>query len=95
MQLYAPFPNIYFSNNKRPFMTPKTERRTAPQKSDDQLYALSKNSIQNFIQTERRHDELDRLREVSEQKRVWRNVFIICTLSLFGLIALATMGLIS
>ena len=73
-------------------MTHKTERRTAAQKSDDQLYALSTHSIEEFISKERRHDELDRLREVSEQKRVWRIIFTACMLMNLIFIALAVAG---
>jgi len=71
---------------------PTSNRRLTPQKPTEELYNLSKKEIAAFIEEERRHDELSRLNEVRQQKRVWVysvvfaasvNALLIC-FALFG-----------
>ena len=45
------------------------------------------------LKTERRHDELARLREVWAEKRLWWRVFIACLLLNGGFVALGLWGL--
>lgn len=68
----------------------KTERRVEPKKSEKELYGIS--NIDSFIEKERRHDELDRLREVREQKQVWLKTVLFCGLLNLVLICLAIWG---
>ncbi|PPR13304.1 MAG: hypothetical protein CFH43_01098 [Proteobacteria bacterium] len=68
-------------------------RRANKTASDADLYKVSKSSIKEFIKKERRHDELDRLREVQSQARVWRRVVLFCGLLNLLLISLAVWGL--
>ena len=67
-------------------------RRTKAQKADAELYSLPKTSIKEFIEKERRHDELGRLREIQEQKNVWRNTMLLCALLNLGFLILAYIG---
>lgn len=53
----------------------KSERRSKEQATEQELY---KADVDKFIAKERRVDELDRLREVKEQKRVWYGVLLMC-----------------
>lgn len=65
------------------------ERRTArPQPTEQDLY---KTDITRAIKRERREDNLERLNEVQQQKRIWKRTFIFCLLLNLALI---TMGLI-
>lgn len=59
-------------------------------KSDEELYAAR--DIQSFIEKERRHDELDRFREVREQKRIWRAVYYSCVFMNLVFIGCAILG---
>ena len=68
-------------------------RRANKAASDADLYKVSKSSIKEFIKNERRHDELDRLREVQSQARVWRRGVLFCGLLNLLLISLAVWGL--
>lgn len=52
------------------------DRRKNNPKTDDQLYKSK--DLKSLISKERRVDELDRLIEVREQKKVWRNVMLVC-----------------
>ena len=67
-------------------------RRTQPLPSDKDLYS---ENIKEFIAKERRHDELDRLREVREQKIMWRNTVISCGVLNIIFIFLGVMGYIN
>ncbi len=69
----------------------KPRRKAAP-KSDQEVYKLPESTIKEFIASERRHDELDRLQEVREQKRVWKNTFALCSFTVVTLLALALWG---
>lgn len=69
-----------------------SSRRKSPPKSEKELYRLS--DIQSFIEKERRHDELDRLHEVREQKAVWLRTILFCGLLNVILISLAISGVI-
>ncbi len=58
---------------------PRGRRRVVqPTETPDNLYKLPARTIENFMAAERRRDALDHLREVAEQKRVWRLVTGIC-----------------
>ncbi len=67
-------------------------RRANKSKSDADLYKVSKSSIKEFIKKERRHDELDRLREVQTQASLWKRTVIVCGLINAIFIALAMIG---
>lgn len=73
-------------------MNKKNNRRSAKPISDKKLYKLPKSSINEFIEKERRHDELDRLREVQEQKKVWLKIFLACLSMNLIFIAFAIVG---
>lgn len=66
------------------------DRRSNQTYSDKELYKLD--NINEFIEKERRHDELDRLREVQEQKRTWQKTVAFCALLNLILIGLAIYG---
>ena len=68
-------------------------RRVKPTKADTELYALSKAEIQEFIKQERRHDELSRLNEIHQQKRVWWMTMAFCGALNLALLALAFWGM--
>lgn len=74
-------------------MTSNKNRRVEETVSEQELYKVSKSSIKDFIKEERRYDELDRLREVQMQSRVWRRTIIFCGLLNILLISLALIGL--
>lgn len=65
------------------------QRKNYPMPEED-MYKIS--SLDKFIEKERRSDELDRMREVKQQKRVWKIVVTIIELIIVGLIILAYMG---
>ena len=67
-------------------------RRKAEPVSDQELYKLPKDSIKDFIEKERRHDELDRLREVAEQKKTWNITIGFCLLLNLIFVSLAIYG---
>lgn len=69
----------------------RREKRTVV--SDKDLYKISKSSIQEFIKKERRHDELDRLREVQAQSRMWKRTVAFCGFLNLVLISLALWGM--
>lgn len=69
-------------------------RRANKTASDADLYKVSKSSIKKFIKEERRHDELDRLREIQSQKRVWFYIFSACTFVIVALMFSAFLGVI-
>ena len=54
------------------------ENRTNYPMPESEMYKLS--DINQFIEKERRHDELDRLREVRQQKKVWKITLVFCIL---------------
>ena len=54
------------------------ENRTNYPMPESEMYNLS--DINEFIKKERRHDELDRLREVRQQKQVWKITLVFCIL---------------
>jgi hypothetical protein len=70
---------------------PKLERRINEAPSNDSIYKIS--DINQAIDSERRGDELDRLREVNEQKKTWFRVFSVCTAAMVGLMILAIVGM--
>ncbi len=69
----------------------KNDRRKRPQLTEQQLYKVK--DIDGFIEKERRSDELDRLREVQEQKKTWRRTVTLCLLMNLVLVALAVSGM--
>lgn len=71
---------------------PTQNRRINPPKPDAELYGLSKKEIASFIEEERRHDELSRLNEVRQQKRVWWFTVLFCAAINVGLLFLALWG---
>jgi hypothetical protein len=72
-------------------MTPPNgdERRTNYPRSEKELYKLN---IKKEIPSERRTDELDRMREVKQQKRTWKRTIILCAAVNTGLLILALIG---
>jgi hypothetical protein len=68
------------------------DRRQAITPNDEDIYKAS--DIDAFIQKERRHDELDRLREIKEQKNIWLYTVLFCAALNVMLIALAVWGVI-
>lgn len=66
------------------------ERRSNYPIPEKELYQLK--DIEKFIEDERRHDELDRLREVQEQKQVWLKTVLFCGALNLILIGLAIYG---
>ena len=66
------------------------ERRSDYPMCEKKIYAL--NDIDTHIESERREDELDRLREAREQKRVWLKTVIFCGAVNVGLLLLALIG---
>ena len=67
-----------------------TERRDNYPIPEKELYGIK--DIDDFIEKERRHDELDRIREVRVQKRTWKHIFIACAFMNLVFIALAILG---
>jgi hypothetical protein len=65
------------------------KRKTKPL-AEQELYKLS--PIEEFIAKERRHDELDRLYEVRQQKKVWLTIVGISALVNFIFLILAFIG---
>lgn len=63
-------------------------RRLTPEPTEQELY---KQNLTNIIKNERREDNLDRLLEVQQQKKIWKITFIFCLLLN---LALLTMGII-
>ncbi len=72
--------------------TVKNSRRKSTKKTENELYKLPKSMINEFIKAERRHDELDRLHEVTHQKKVWNRIFIACVLMNLVFVAFAIVG---
>ena len=68
------------------------ERRIQKAKAESELY--KERNIEDLIDQERREDELDRLRDVLEQKTTWRRVMIFCGVLNLILILLAISGVI-
>lgn len=68
------------------------DRRKAPTQEDTDIYKAD--DIDAFIVKERRHDELDRLREIKDQRRVWIYTVSFCALLNIILIGLAVWGVI-
>jgi len=66
-------------------------RRRKPSKAEKELYKLP--DIQSFIEKERRHDELSRLKEVQQQNSAWIRTIAICASFNFVLIGLAVWGM--
>ena len=75
-------------------MTPPNgkERRTSQPLSESEMYKLE--DVNAFIEKERRRDELDKLREVQEQRRAWLLTVAFCALINLVLISLAISGLV-
>ncbi len=68
----------------------KQENRTNYPMPESEMYNIS--DINQFIEKERRHDELDRLREVRQQKKVWISVVGISAVVNSIFLLLAFMG---
>lgn len=68
------------------------ERRIIPPVKDDELYQYPNKKIRAFIKKERRHDELDRLREVRQQRATWLWTIGFCLLLNLLFVALAVYG---
>ena len=68
------------------------ERRIQKAKAESELY--KERNLEDLIYQERREDELDRLRDVLEQKTTWRRVMIFCGILNLILILLAISGVI-
>jgi len=66
-------------------------RRKKAQRAEKELYKLP--DIQSFIEKERRHDELSRLKEVQQQNSVWIRTLMICGSFNIVLIGLAVWGM--
>ncbi len=62
--------------------------------SVDQKSLYQQENLHELIEKERREDELDRLRDVLEQKATWRNVVLFCGALNIVLILLAISGVI-
>lgn len=83
-------------NSKTP--TPATpaaahERRLHYPRADADVYRLVKNPA--IFNKERRHDELERLRDACEQKKLWRRTVLFCAALNLLLLALALWGWLS
>lgn len=66
------------------------DKRKNPSPTEQELYEL--NPLDDFIKKERRKDELSRLNEVRQQRKVWRNIMLFCGLINLVLIVFAIMG---
>ncbi|MBA44440.1 MAG: hypothetical protein CMF62_10630 [Magnetococcales bacterium] len=73
-------------------MKPDNERRITPPTPDKELYGYPNKTIENFIEKERRHDELDRLREIRQQRSTWFWTIGFCLLLNLLFVALAAYG---
>lgn len=71
-------------------MDKKERRKNYPMLEED-MYRIS--NIQDFIDKERRHDELDKLNEVMQQKATWRNTFLLCLMLNLCFLSLGLYGL--
>tara|TARA_Y100001960_G_scaffold333722_1_gene440529 strand:+ start:2556 stop:2777 length:222 start_codon:yes stop_codon:yes gene_type:complete len=67
----------------------KQERRIAPQPTEQELY---KKDLSRAIKRERREDQLEKLNEIQQQKKVWKRTFIFCLLLNLTLLAMGLMG---
>lgn len=74
-------------------MTNNKNRRVEKTPSKQELYRVSKSSIEEFIDEERRFDELDKLREVQDQKRTYKRTMIYCIFLNLLFVTLAIVGL--
>jgi len=70
----------------------KNNRREIKPAADAELYNLPKDSIKEFIEKERRHDELARLHEVRGQKRMWQKIFLSCLFMNLIFVCFALLG---
>lgn len=70
--------------------TPNEERRTHPPKSDEELYQTK--DMHSAMSSERRTDELDRLREAHEQRKLWMQTIIMTSSMVMIFIILAAWG---
>ena len=68
------------------------ERREKHPKPEPELY---KADIDKFIEKERRADELDRLREVKEQKKIWLYTVLFCGALVFLFAALSVLDILN
>ncbi|HAG53601.1 MAG TPA: hypothetical protein DCL21_07435 [Alphaproteobacteria bacterium] len=66
------------------------EKRNSYPMCERAMYKL--NNINQFIEKERRQDELDRLLEVRQQKKVWKTVVFIAGSIILILLFLAYRG---
>ena len=64
------------------------DRRITPQPKETELY---KKDLTRSIKRERRSDNLEKLLEVEQQKRIWKRTFLFC---LFLNLVLIAMGLV-
>jgi tRNA A-37 threonylcarbamoyl transferase component Bud32 len=69
------------------------DRRSKKPLSDEKLYKLD--NLNKKITKERRKDELDRLIEVRQQKKVWHNIMLFCAAINLILIAFAIVGYVN
>jgi hypothetical protein len=67
------------------------EKRKNPAMTDSEMYELS--SIQEFIEKERRHDQLDRLMEVKSQKKTWLKTVFFCLALNLTFVGLGLIGI--
>lgn len=68
------------------------DERTKPIPSDKELYSAS--DINQFIEKERRHDQLERLNEVQRQRSVWIKTVAVSVAFNVLLIGLAVWGML-
>ncbi|MCP4355428.1 MAG: hypothetical protein GY793_07310 [Proteobacteria bacterium] len=71
-------------------MNKKQERRIDYPMSEEKIYKLPE--LEEFIDKERRHDELSRLNEVRQQKKVWLYTLVFSGLLNLMLLAIGLMG---
>ena len=67
------------------------ERRENYPTPEKELYDIK--DIDSFIEKERRHDELDRMREVQVQKRTWNRTVLFCFILNLVFLLLGVVGL--
>ncbi len=70
-------------------MTNQEKRKNYPMQESD-MYNMS--DLEKFIAKERRRDELDRLNEVMQQKKVWKRTVSFALFLIFVLLVLSWVG---
>lgn len=73
-------------------MTRSDERRQNQPIKESELYSFSVQNLKNLEGKERRSQELERLRDVKSQKRVWLKIFLSCLFMNIVFIAFAVWG---